>query len=74
MNDDQFQKRVDSWNKRFEGICQDMTTCTNDDGEYPHIDFMPLQLAFQTIVTGMREGREPQSLILVPGSPRIITN
>lgn len=72
MNDKRFEQKVESWNTRFECIADDMLKTTNEDGEYPHIDFKQLVIEYQKIVTALRESRDTPSLILVPGSPKII--
>ncbi len=75
ISDEEFEKRVESWTRRFEGIAQGMHATPNEAGHYPKIDFGPLVLEFQKIITGMREGREQErSLILVPGSPQIVAD
>ena len=68
MNDRKFEIRAANWQKAFEAVGQDMAGTTNDAGQYPNIDFKPLQVEFQKIVTALRESRqEPVSLIVVPG-------
>ena len=68
MNDDKFEIRAANWQKAFQAVAQDMAGTTNDAGQYPTIDFIPLQVEFQKIVTGLRESRrEPTKLIVVPG-------
>lgn len=68
MDDRKFEIRAQNWQKSFEKIAQDMAGTTNIDGQYPKIDFEPLILEFQKIVTGLRESRVAPSLILVPSA------
>lgn len=71
MTNDEFENRVESWQRRFEGMAEDMMATTNEAGQYPQIDFGPLIIAFEGIVTGLRDSRkEEPSLILVPGVMR----
>lgn len=67
MDDRKFEIRAANWQKSFEKIAQDMAGTTNIDGQYPNIDFSPLQIEFQKIVTALRDSREKPSLIVVPG-------
>lgn len=68
MDNRKFEIRAANWQKAFEKIAQDMAGTTNEEGQYPNIDFAPLIVEFQKIVTGLRDSREAPSLILVPGA------
>jgi hypothetical protein len=65
MNDRKFEIRAANWQKCFDAIAQDMSGTTNIDGQYPNIEFTPLITEFQKIVTGLRNSREKQNLIVV---------
>ena len=67
MNDEKFEIRAANWQKAFQAVAQDMSGTTNEAGQYPNIDFIPLQVEFQKIVTALRDSRrETVSLIVLP--------
>lgn len=64
MTNDEFKTQSERIEQEFQRMLSNMAQLTNDKGQYPKIEFSDIILAYQVIMTGLKESRAPKKLIL----------